>query len=309
MRRKKRKVVLMRVAVLSAAESWYFKDLKRAAGDAHTVRCFSFRRLATRCGSAIEVLAEGESLTDFDAVLVRSMPPGSLEQVVFRMDLLGRLEAAGIPVCNAPRALEVAIDKYLATERLREAGLEVPQTCVCQTAAAAMEAFDQLGGRVVIKPLFGGEGRGITALDDPALADRAFRMLEQMGAVIYLQEFVEHAGCDLRLLVLGDEVFGIRRSNPHDWRTNVSRGAKTEAIEVTDSLREHAQRASAAIGADIAGVDLLPARDGRLLALEVNAVPGWRALAHTLEIDIAERVLEFLSAQVAERRSVCMANR
>ena len=134
-------------------------------------------------------------------------------------------------------------------------------------------------------------------------------MLEQMGAVIYLQEFVEHAGYDLRLLVLGDEVFGMRRSNPHDWRTNVSRGAKAEAVEVTDSLREHAQRASAAIGADFAGVDLLPARDGRLLALEVNAVPGWRALAHTLEIDIAERVLEFLSAQVAERRSVCMANR
>lgn len=299
----------MRIAVLSNPDSWYFKDLQRAAGDLHTVRCFSFRRLSARCAPAREVLVEGELLSAYDAVLVRSMPPGSLEQVVFRMDLLGRLEVAGTPVCNPPRSLEVAIDKYLATERLREAGLDVPQTSVCQNADTAMEAFEQLGGRVVIKPLFGGEGRGITAIDDPALAERAFRMLEQLGAVIYLQEFVQHPGYDLRLLVLGDEVFGIRRSNPHDWRTNVSRGAKTEAIEVTESLRDHALRASAAIGAEFVGVDLLPGLDGRLLALEVNAVPGWRALARTLKIDIAERVIEFLARQVAERDAVCMANR
>jgi len=108
-------------------------------------------------------------------------------------------------------------------------------------------------------------------------------------------------------LVLGEDVWGIRRSNPHDWRTNVSRGAVTEAIEVTDALRDYALRASAAVGAVVAGVDLLPADDGRLLALEVNAVPGWRALGRTLEIDIASRLLSFLSSQVVEQRSVCIA--
>ena len=298
----------MRLAVLGTPKSWYFKDFQRAAAGEHQVACFSFRCLEASCGTSSEVLVEGESLADFDALLVRSMPPGSLEQVVFRMDALARLEAAGTCVLNPPRALEVAIDKYLATERLRQANLEVPLTCVCQTATTAMEAFDRLGGRAVIKPLFGGEGRGITAVTDPALADRAFRMLEQMGAVIYLQEFVDHAGYDLRLLVLGDEVFGIRRCNPHDWRTNVSRGAVTEKLEVTAELRAVALRASAAVGAPFAGVDLLPARDGRLLALEVNAVPGWRALARTLEIDIAARLLAFLSDQSAGNRSVCLAS-
>lgn len=302
----------MRVAVLSTADSWYLKDLKRAAATEHTVQSISFRHLESRAEGGSAIVADGEALADealadYDAVLVRSMPPGSLEQVVFRMDLLAQLEATGTLVCNAPRALEIAIDKYLATERLRAAGLEVPRTSVCQTAEAAMEAFDRLGGCAVIKPLFGGEGRGITAVTDPALADRAFRMLEQMGAVIYLQEFVAHAGYDLRLLVLGEDVWGIRRSNPHDWRTNVSRGAVTEAIEVTDALKDYALRASAAVGAVVAGVDLLPADDGRLLALEVNAVPGWRALARTLEIDVASRLLSFLSSQVVEQRSVCIA--
>ncbi len=299
----------MQVAVLSHPDSWYFKDLKRAAGAKHSLRCFSFRRLRARSGSdaGTEVVADDALLSTYDAVLVRSMPPGSLEQVIFRMDLLGRLQAGGAIVCNPPRALEVAIDKYLTTEKLQEAGLDVPQTIVCQDAESAMDGFERLGGRAVIKPLFGGEGRGITAVDDPALALRAFRMLEQLGAVIYLQEFVDHPGYDLRLLTLGNEVFGIRRSNPHDWRTNVSRGASTEAIEITESLRDHARRASSAIGATFAGVDLLPATDGRLFALEVNAVPGWRALARTLEVDIAERVLQFLSRQAAERDAICLA--
>jgi len=296
----------MRLAVLGTPDSWYLKDLKRAATAEHTVHSVAFRRLESReAGEGFRV--DGEDLSNYDAVLVRSMPPGSLEQVVFRMDLLAQWEATGTIVCNAPRALEVAIDKYLATERLRQAGFEVPRTAVCQTADAAMEAFDRLDGHVVVKPLFGGEGRGITAVSDPALADRAFRMLEQMGAVIYLQEFVTHPGHDLRLFILGDDVWGIRRSNPHDWRTNVSRGAVTEKIEVTDALRDCAVRASRAVGAVMAGVDLLPTVDGRLLALEVNAVPGWRALARTLEIDVASRVLSFLSQQVLERRSVCLS--
>ena len=111
----------------------------------------------------------------------------------------------------------------------------------------------------------------------------------------------------MRLFILGDDVWGIRRSNPHDWRTNVSRGAVTEKIEVTDALKDCAVRASRAVGAVMAGVDLLPTVDGRLLALEVNAVPGWRALARTLEIDVASRVLSFLSQQVLEQRSVCLA--
>src|SRR5688572_11315687 len=144
-----------------------------------------------------------------------------------------------------------------------------------------MAAYVRLGGHVVVKPLFGGEGRGITKLDDAALAERAFKMLTQLGAVLYLQEFIEHEGFDLRLLVIGDRVLGMRRRNPFDWRTNVSRGAASEPLELTDELADIARRAAAAIGAPLAGVDLLPARNGTLYAIEVNGVPGWRALART----------------------------
>jgi ribosomal protein S6--L-glutamate ligase len=292
----------MQFAVLGNPEGWYVRDLVRAAGAQHEIVPVGFAELASSLGRGLGATSGGLDLAACDAVLVRTMPPGSLEQVVFRMDVLGRLEAAGVPVINPPRALEAAVDKYLALARLEAAGLRVPRTFVCQGADEALTAFDALGRDVVVKPLFGAEGRGITRLTDPELALRAFRMLEQLQAVIYLQEFIAHEGCDLRIMVLGEHTFGMRRINRADWRTNVSRGAETAPLEMTSELAALARRAADAVGAPLAGVDLLPGRDGQLYAIEVNAVPGWRALARTLDLDIARLVLEFAAEQAARRK-------
>jgi RimK family alpha-L-glutamate ligase len=287
----------MRIAVLASPESWYLKDLTRAAEGRHAIVGAAFSELNSSLASGRASVTWGElALETMDAVIVRTMPPGSLEQVVFRMDALARLEAAGTVVINPPKAIEAAVDKYLTSARLAAAGLTVPRTIVCQTADAALTAFAELGGDVVLKPLFGAEGRGIARLTDEALAQRAFSMLEQLGAVLYLQEFVSHEGADLRLLVVGDHVLGMRRRNPLDWRTNVSRGATPEPLEVTADLAELAHRAAKAVGAPIAGVDLLPGRDGQLYAIEVNAVPGWKALARVHGMDVARLVLDYVAA-------------
>jgi RimK family alpha-L-glutamate ligase len=284
----------MRIAVLGNAGSWYTNDLTRAAADRHEILPVGYQQLASTVGANTTVHTLETPLNDCDAVLVRSMPPGSLEQIIFRMDALANLAAAGVTVVNPPRAIEVAVDKYLATTRLVAAGLPVPRTITCQTVEQALLAFNQLGGDVVMKPLFGSEGRGIVRLCDEGIAVRAFKALEQIGSVFYLQEFVEHEGCDLRLLVIGDEILGMKRHNADDWRTNISRGAVGQTLQVTDELAELAHRAAKAVGAPLAGVDLLPARDGRLLAIEVNAVPGWRALSEVTGVDVAAKVLGFL---------------
>ena len=286
----------MRIAVLANADSWYLKDMTRAAAGRYDIVPVLFRHLtSTLVGNSCEVGAADADLVRCDAVLVRTMPPGSLEQVVFRMDALARLEARGVQVINPPRAIEAAVDKYLASAKLQAAGLTVPRTVVCQTAEDAMVAFAQLGGDVVLKPLFGAEGRGIARLNDEAMALRAFKLLEELRAVLYLQEFVPHEGSDIRVFVLGERTFAMRRRNPLDWRTNVSRGATAEAMELPPELRDLAVRASECIGAPVAGVDLLPGRDGRLYAIEVNAVPGWKALAKAVSIDIAREVLDYLA--------------
>jgi ribosomal protein S6--L-glutamate ligase len=294
----------MRFAVLAAPESWYLKDLVRAAGDRHEIVQLSFDEIVGRIEnpSYAEIAAAGHDLADFDAVLVRTMPPGSLEQVVFRMDCLARHEAAGGIVINPAKAVEAAVDKFLTSARLAAEGIATPRTICCQTADDAMAAFADLGGDVVVKPLFGSEGRGITRLGDEALALRAFKMLAQLGAVLYVQEFIEHEGADLRLLVIGERVLAIKRRNPLDWRTNLSRGATAEALVPDQPLVEVARRAAAAVGAPLAGVDLLPGRDGRLYCLEVNAVPGWKGLAKAHNVDVAALVLEYVAGEVQRRR-------
>jgi len=286
----------MRLLVLSSPNSWYLEDLRRAADDRHEVCCAALDQISVSMDAtdAPRVTSGRHNLSDFDAVLVRTMPPGSLEQVVFRMDALGQLERSGVVVLNPPRAIEAAVDKYLATAQLQAAGLRTPRTMVCQSLDEAMEGFCRLGGDVVVKPLFGSEGRGIARVEDEATALRVFKTLERLDAVIYLQEFLPHQGFDIRLLVIGDRVLAMRRLNSNDWRTNVSRGATTEPIEPDNTLVDLARSAASAVGAPFSGVDILPDRGGRLYVLEVNAVPGWKALAQTLQADVAATVLDYV---------------
>jgi RimK family alpha-L-glutamate ligase len=215
------------------------------------------------------------------------------------MDLLERVEARGVVVLNSPRSLEASIDKYLTTARLDAAGLPVPATVVCQHADAALEAFETLGRDVVVKPLFGSEGRGMLRVDDVELAWRTFRTLERTGAVMYLQQMIRHPGWDLRVFVLGGRVLaGMRRYAREGWRTNVAQGGSTECVPVRDGEADLALRAAAVLGAEAAGVDLLQGPGGEWYVLEVNAVPGWRALAPVTGVDVAAAIVRHVAGKV-----------
>ena len=230
-----------------------------------------------------------------DVILVRTMPPGSLEQVVFRMDLLARLEANGTKVVNSPKSLECAVDKFLTTDRLHAAGLPVPDTIVCEHEEDAMSAFFALGEDVVVKPLFGSEGRGIVRVSDPDLAHRTFRTLMRLDSVLYLQRFINHGGFDVRILVLGNQVLGgMKRRSPGDFRTNVARAAIAEPHSPTPTEMEFALKAAAITGALIAGLDLLYDEAGRCYVIEVNAVPGWQAFGRVTGIDVAMNLIQAL---------------
>ncbi|MCA9070760.1 MAG: hypothetical protein KDA84_17640, partial [Planctomycetaceae bacterium] len=191
----------MRIGVLGNEGSWYVHDLERAAECLkHSMTRLDFPRLRGRVDSRdTSFVTDATPLNSFDALIVRTMPPGSLEQVVYRMDALAALEASGILIVNRPKSIECAVDKFLTTHRLGRAGLCVPATVVCEDADSALSAFEELGGDVVVKPLFGAEGRGILRVNDLDLAWRTFRTLERLNSVLYLQEFIDHPGWDLRV--------------------------------------------------------------------------------------------------------------
>ncbi len=287
----------MKISVLGNEGSWYVDQLCAVARKrGHVCERNDFRRFVSIISTSSELIRSDESnLSEIDAVIVRTMPPGSLEQVVFRMDILMQLQQAGKVVLNDPKAVECAVDKYLTTARLANAQLPVPKTVVCESTEQAMEAFKSLGGDVVVKPIFGAEGRGIIRLSDPDLAFRSFRTLERLDNVLYIQQFIEHAGFDVRVLILHGNIIGaIKRTNQTDFRTNVSRQGSATIHDVNDSEAKLALSAARTVHASFAGVDLLYDLDGRCFVIEVNAVPGWRAFQRATQIDVAERVIQYL---------------
>jgi ribosomal protein S6--L-glutamate ligase len=276
----------VRIAILSGGTGWHVQDLLRAAGElGHTSAAVDFRALfATHTGS--------DPLADFDAIIVRTMPAGSLEQIVFRMDVLQQAVSRGQVVLNAPKAVETCVDKFLTDHRLRAAGLPVPVSVVCQRWQDAMPAFESLGRDVVVKPLFGSEGRGMVRVTDRELAWRTFHAIEQTGGVIYLQQFIRHPGWDVRAFVLNGKILGaMRRTAKADWRTNVAQGGTAEACELTTEQTALAIAATEAVGAGVAGVDLLCDDRGEWYVIEVNAVPGWRALSEACGVDVAAELV------------------
>lgn len=292
----------MHLGVLAQAGSWYYQDLERAAASrGHRCTRLDFTTLTAQVGSRHEAVQPASGRLGLDCLLVRSMPPGSLEQVVFRMNALARWAALGLSVVNSPRALECAIDKYLTTARLAGVGLPVPETVVCESAEEGMLAFERLEGDVVVKPIFGSEGRGIVRLSDPDLAWRTLTTLSRLSAVLYIQQFIPHPGYDTRVLVLDGRVLGgIRRHSLNDFRTNVSREAIAEAYDPTDEECQLAIKATEVTGARFAGVDLLEDDEGDMFVIEVNAVPGWRAFADVNQLDVADR---FIAAIEADQRA------
>jgi tetrahydromethanopterin:alpha-L-glutamate ligase len=280
---------------------WHVEDLRRAAGRLGvSLHAVPFPRVRAVVGFRRDdnrVSAGEFDLTAADGVLVRMMPPGSLEQVVFRMDALHRVAAAGVPVLNPPRAVEAAVDKYLTLALLEAASMPVPPTWAGQSATEGLEAFEALGGDVVVKPLFGSEGRGLVRISDKELAWRILHALERSGAILYLQRAIRHPGHDYRVFVLRGEVIGVmrRHATRGEWRTKVSLGGHAEPCRLDPEAERLALCAARAIGAEMAGVDLIPDLDrGQLVVLEVNAVPGWRALARVTGNDIAASILTAL---------------
>ena len=284
----------MDVAILGAGQGWHFAELERAlrarGHQAHDVRVSA---LVARLGDRPRLDAGGVALQDVDAVLTRTFPKGSLEQVIFRVDALHWLERLGIPVMNPATAIERTVDKFYTSALLDAAGLPTPKTAVAERMEDAMTAFRALGD-VIVKPLFGSGGHGMVRVSDEEIAHRVFRALDLERAVYYLQEAMPHEGRDVRAFVVGDRVVAAAWRCAEGWRTNVAQGARVEGASIPPEWHDLSVRAARAVAAEYAGVDLLPLPDGRVFVLEVNGIPGWQGLQSVTNVDVAAAIVEHL---------------
>lgn len=288
----------MRVAILSNGRGWHVSDLENAMlRREHTVAVLPIDGMTGVIGAQPRTTAASHVLETYDAVLVRTIPRGSLDQIIFRVDALHRLERRGVPVINSAATIERTVSKYYASCLLEEAGLPTPRTYVAERLDDAIAAFHTLGD-VVVKPLFGANGRGIVRISDEEIAHRVFRALELERAVYYVQEFIPHDGRDVRAFVVGDRVVGAIERCAVEWRTNLARGGHAERLTLPPEWESLSIRAARAVGADYAGVDLLPTAERGVLLLEVNGIPGWRGLKDATGVDVADALAAHVELRV-----------
>ena len=228
---------------------------------------------------------------EIPAIIIRPIGRGSLEEIIFRLDLLNRLERLGTLIINPPKSIERSVDKFYSLTLLEEAGIPVPRTIVTENPEEALKAFEELGGDVIIKPIFGSRGVGSTRILDREIAIRIFRALAYNHDVIYIQEFIEHGFSDIRAFVIGDRVVASMKREANTWKTNISRGAKPKPIKLNKEIEDLAVKAAKIIGCKIAGIDILESKDNALI-VEVNSQPGWRGLQTITKVNIADEIVK-----------------
>lgn len=284
----------MPIVVLASETGWHTDELVRAIGARGLEPLLlPWEANVGRIGGASGVSNSGCLLREARAVIARIIPGGSLEQIIYRVDTLHRLEEDGVRVMNTARAIERTVDKAWTSAILERAGLPTPETVACERAEDAFAAFRAMGD-LVVKPIFGSMGLGMSRVSDEDMAWRVFRVIETVRGVYYLQRFIPHAGRDIRVFVIGGRVLGaIERSAP-GWRTNFSRGGTVRAVDLPPAWADLAIRAAEAVGTEYAGVDLLPAEDGTVYVLEVNGIPGWEGLQQATGIDVAAAIVNQL---------------
>jgi len=236
-----------------------------------------------------------------DAAFVRIIAAGSFEQVTMRLGVLHALRELGVPVHNDARVVERCVDKSMTSFLLHRAGIPTPRTWSIESLdqARALVASEVHPGRpLVLKPLFGSQGRGLRLIDSvDALPPPA-----ETAGVYYLQHYIAGVAPgwrDWRVFVVGGNAVAAMIRHGVQWRTNAAQGARCEGVPATGEIAALAIAATASVGASYAGVDIIQAASGHFLVLEVNSMPAWRALQQVSRIDIADAIAGNLGAALS----------
>lgn len=278
---------------------WHARQLKSAMetlGAEVVVTTLKACAFDTRLPSGLDIPGFAGQLPD--GVFVRSVSTGTLEQITLRLGILHALREYGVRVWNDARAIERCVDKSTATFLFQKAGLPVPPSRAGEGIATALRFLAEQPCPVVIKPLFGSQGNGVTRAD----TEDEIPPPEAVGHVYYTQRYLRRLDethfVDWRIFVSRGRVLAAMSRIGQTWITNIHQGAvAAAAFDYDQDMSSLALLATEAVGADYAGVDLIRDEDGNLMLLEINSNPAWKGLQSITDINIAWTLAEdFLSA-------------
>jgi RimK family alpha-L-glutamate ligase len=280
-------------------EAWSSTQLREALTKRNIpYTCFTFPKLVAQLGQKPYFkVCETNLIEELDALVIRPIGRGSLEELVFRLDTLYKLERKGFYIINPAEAIEHCADKYDILAILEDNNIPVPRTIATESVNEGLKAFADLGSDVILKPIFGSRGIGATRIVDSEIAATIFKAITFHHGVIYIQEFVPHGYSDIRAFIVNNYVIAAMRRVAKSWKTNYSQGAKPAPIKLDLELAELAVKATKAVGCKIAGVDILEGPKGPVI-VDVNSQPGWKGLQLVTKVNIADEIVSFILSEL-----------
>ncbi|HID82746.1 MAG TPA: RimK family alpha-L-glutamate ligase [Chromatiales bacterium] len=294
-----------RIAIITDEPGWHGAQLKRALRKAGYESLYVS---LTDCSFDINSGRNAVTLPGFenslpDGVFVRGVPGGSLEEVIFYLDILHALRELGVCVYNDARSIERTVDKAMTSFLLHQAGIATPTSWVVAGIEAAKKIVRRelaTNHQLVYKPLFGSQGKGLKLIG--SLAD--LESAEEARGIYYLQRFIktgQQNATDWRVFVINGKAVTAMQRTGTGWITNVAHGASCQPALLTPELSQLAESAVAVLDMHYAGVDLLRDEQGQYWVIEVNSIPAWKGLQTVCELDVSELLIKDFLAHCTQQ--------
>jgi len=287
---------MKRIAIFTDEPGWHGKQLKRAFAN----RDYQAEYVSlTECKIQLDNIKIPIKIKGFEqklpeGIFVRGVPGGTLQEVVFYLDILHALKELKIPVYNDGHAIERSVDKGMTSFLLKNVGLPTPMTWVLREREAVLAIAEQelkQGQQLISKPLFGSQGEGLRRIEK--IIDLLW--LTSSNGIYYLQRFINCAGegySDTRVFIINGQAVAAMRRRGNSWLNNVARGARCEAIELNENLANLAIKATTALKMDYAGVDIIEDQQGNYHIIEVNSIPAWKGLETVCHLNVAQLLVD-----------------
>ncbi len=290
----------MKLGILSCSPNSYSTSrlVEAAKQRGHHVRVLNTQKFAIDLEAGTpDLYYRVKQLSHYDAVLPRI---GS-SITYFGTAVVRQFEQMDVFCANSSTGISNSRDKLRSLQILSRHEIGIPKTAFVRDKQDVLPAIERVGGApVVIKLIEGPQGIGVLLADTVSAAEGIIELLQSQKQNVLVQKFVaESKGKDIRAIVVGDQVVAAMRrvAQGQEFRSNVHRGGKTEAVELDDVYKETAVRASQMTGLKISGVDMLEGKDGPQI-MEVNSSPGLEGIETCTQLDVAGAMIDYIAAQV-----------
>ena len=290
----------MKLAILSTApRSYSTRRLKQAALErGHNVKVLNTLRFSIGLDEGEPSLYfRGKELSEYDAIIPRI----GASITYFGTAVVRQFEQMDVYTPNTAAGIVNSRDKLRSLQILSRHDIGIPQTAFVRDRKDVLPAIERVGGApVIIKILEGTQGVGVILADNNKVAEAIIETLQTARQNVLVQRFVkESKGRDIRAFVVGDQVVAAMRrvAQGDEFRSNVHRGGRAEAVELDSVYKETAVRAAQIMGLRVGGVDMLEGKDGPQI-MEVNSSPGLEGIEGATGLDIAGSITDYIAGRV-----------